>query len=189
MAFLRAALPAKAVALHARQPGSARRTLHKAAAATIRQFRRNLRDLDWAVWILCDVDDEGANLRELGAGDRSDAVGPWAVSNPSFAVWLLMHKERVSRHERREEFAREAAAAGLLSGKTYKDLVPEGLQGRCGVASERAAVLRRRHAGNGTRFPKDNPSSNVDRMLLDLVSMYNRTAQGKAAPVALETLY
>lgn len=187
--FVRSALPERAVALRAEQPGSARKTLHEAAAAAVEDFKKDSDDLDWAVWILCDVDDEGPKLLELGAGRRSETSAGWAVSNPSIAVWLLMHKEQVTRHEHRDTFAREANAAGLLTGKTYKDLVPEELIGRCGEACEHAEKLRRRHLGNGTSFPNNNPSSNVDRMLLSLVEMYNRTRAGRAAPISLKDLY
>lgn len=187
--YVRSALPTRAVALRTYQPGAARITLARKAAEAASDFKRNWKDVDWAIWILCDVDDEGPKLLELGAGARSGASERWAISNPAIAVWLLMHVEYVTRHEHRDTFAREAGTAGLLAGKNYKDLEPGELIGRSGVACERAERLRRRHANNGTLFPNDNPSSSVDRMLADLVKMYNTTPAGRASPVSLHTLY
>ena len=186
---LRSSLPSDAVSIRVETPGSARRTLADAASTAVKELSKGPQDIDWSVWILCDVDDDGAVLRQLGAAGGGTGRYKWAVSNPSIAAWLLMHVQRLGRPEHRDLFASQAAQKNLLSGKNKKTLEPGRLKGLSGAAVAEAERLRKKHLGDGTEFPNDNPSSTVPLMLEDLVGMYNRTDAGKLEPVSVQDLY
>lgn len=185
--YVRSHLPQRAIAFRVEQPGSARKTLAQAANRAVEELSKE-GDLDWSVWVLCDVDDEGPTLLKLGAAGAQSRFG-WAVSNPAIAAWLLMHVESVNRHEHRDVFAQWASKEGLLSGRRHKTLEVAALKGKAGRAVSEAMRLRGRHKRDGTLFPSDNPSSTVDRMLEAIVSMYNGTPAGRSSPITVEDIY
>jgi hypothetical protein len=81
-----------------------------------------------------------------------------AVSNPSFELWLILH------HRDQNAYLTTDAAGDLsekLGGQREKDIdfsVYEPLRHQ---AAARARRLVAKHAGDGTAFPQDNPSSGM----------------------------
>ena len=85
-----------------------------------------------------------------------------AVSNPCFELWLALH------FEDQTVWLDTAAATRLrrnLDGTTGKGLDGETYMPRRAKAARRARALDERHRGNGTDFPRDNPSSGMFRFL------------------------
>jgi hypothetical protein len=85
-----------------------------------------------------------------------------AISNPCFELWLILHFRDqtafLNTHEA-EQLSRR------LDGRPGKSIAPGRYLSQRAVATRRAAMLTERHAGNGTTFPKDNPSSTVYELL------------------------
>ena len=88
-----------------------------------------------------------------------------AVSNPCFEIWLILHHKDHSRFDTTDAVERLSRTFDKRKGKRidadlYMPLRKE--------ASRRAAVLDKRHAADGKRFPRDNPSSGMYRFLAAL---------------------
>ncbi len=113
-------------------------------------------------WCVFDVespaDKQHPGLRE-SVGKAHDNGIKVAMSNPCFELWLILH------HQNQTGFLTTDAAQHLrnsldgdsgkhLDGKVYMPL----RQG----AVDRARALRRKHEGDGTAFPADNPSTGFD---------------------------
>jgi hypothetical protein len=84
------------------------------------------------------------------------------VSNPSFEVWLILHFENHTAFITTNDAERKSRQ---LDGRSGKRIDAELYLPRRGVASERAEQLARRHEGNGTFFPRNNPSSSMYEFL------------------------
>lgn len=185
--FIVSSLPEKRLSIHSEQPGSNQKTLFKAAKDALQQCSK----LD-RVWILCDVDDGGDDLKKLGAATPLAGEVKWAVSNPAIAVWLLMHNGTPTRHEHRDTFATMAKEAGLLTGRNAKTLVREELQSKSQAAVKTAERLRKGHLTADCIFPQDNPSSTVDFLLQAIVDDYNAHPLDPSNPgpdLTIEDLY
>lgn len=85
-----------------------------------------------------------------------------AVSNPCFEIWLILHREFWTRWLDNGEARR---IRRRCDGERGKDLQPKDYMSARRVAADRAAELDRRHEGNGTAFPHNNPSSAMHRLL------------------------
>jgi hypothetical protein len=85
-----------------------------------------------------------------------------AISNPCFELWLILH------FEDQTGFLDTAAAESRsrrLDGRGGKHIDPTVYLPRRSEAARRSVALASRHAGNGTSFPKDNPSSTMHDLL------------------------
>ena len=163
-----------------------RRSLLKAAKA----LKQDLGVSQHSIWIMCDVDDAQEVLKSICGPDRRNGNIRWAISNPSIDAWLLMHLQSVSRSEHRDSFASQAKELGVVKGKRGKEIVFSVLEGHLCDALNNAQKLRKKHKADGTAFTDDNPSSDVDLMLWEIVDTHNKMCD-KDSPerVNLSKLY
>lgn len=123
------------------------------------------------VWCLFDVEwpRNHPNLNQaIDIAEDSDVR--IAVSNPCFELWLVLHFQDQTAWLSTDEAVRlrehyDGTRSKSLDGASYMPLRAD--------ATRRARSLDKRHAGNRTPFPKDNPSSGMYRLL---------DAVGAAAP-------
>ncbi len=107
-----------------------------------------------------------------------------AVSNPCFELWLILHRKDqdawLSTAQATE--ARrvcDSASTGVKHIPVEDYLSGDAVEHAC----QRAERLRGRHAGDGTRFPHDNPSSTVDLLIAALDDAAQPVAgSGRARP-------
>ena len=150
------------IRIHKSTFGFAPLTLVKAAANARISSDQDMSEID-EVWCLFDVEwpRNHPNLEEaIALANRSDVNV--AVSNPCFELWLLLHFQDQTAwldtdDARRLLRAHDDSRGKGLSGATYMPLRAE--------AADRARSLEDRHEGNGTSFPRDNPSSGLHRFL------------------------
>lgn len=96
-----------------------------------------------------------------------------AISNPCFELWLILHEQEQTAYLSTKE---AQSLQRQLTGATNKHLPPgygfttEQLDKAC----SRAKALRTRHAGNGTHFPEDNPSTTVDQLVTHVLDAATR---------------
>lgn len=128
-----------------------------------RAFRRTKdpNDLVDEVWCVFDVD-EHPFLHEATQHARDNHVQV-AISNPSFELWLLLHFVSQTAFLTRDEARRRLRQHLVGYDKTLPSL--DLLEGRFADARARANALDRKHEGDGTRFPDNNPSSGVSRLI------------------------
>jgi sugar phosphate isomerase/epimerase len=114
-------------------------------------------------WCVFDVEwpRNHPGLREASELARAHGIG-LAVSNPCFELWLILHFEDQSAHLTTQEAERRSRK---LDGRSNKRIDPARYLPHRQEAGRRASVLAELHAGNGTSFPKDNPSSTVGDLL------------------------
>lgn len=153
-------------------PGSARHTLFENAVKILdllskeaRQLGRGFSHSDvGTVWIVCDVDDEGAKLKELLGRPQSTDI-KWIISNPSFDAWLGMHfTSLVTGYTDRHKIQSKLKEMKVLTGPNSKTISMELLKDLYASAKKNAQDLDRRHDGV-TEFPENNPSSNVPELV------------------------
>lgn len=113
------------------------------------------------IWCMFDVD-EHAFLHEARQQAVDNQIG-LAISNPSFELWLLLHFESQSAFLTRKEASRGLARYIPGYCKTIDSL--DVLEGRFDSARKRARALDKKHEGDGTSYPGDNPSSGVWRLI------------------------
>jgi hypothetical protein len=82
-----------------------------------------------------------------------------AISNPCFELWLILHWQEQSGYLTTSEAVH---LRSVMDGTKGKHLVPDLYMPRLAIARQRAALLRKKHVGDGTRFPDDNPSTTFD---------------------------
>jgi hypothetical protein len=85
-----------------------------------------------------------------------------AVSNPCFELWLILHfKDQTAflstRDAERESRKLDGRGGKRIDGSLYME--------HRHVAARRASSLAHRHERNQSVFPKDNPSSAMNRLL------------------------
>ena len=137
-------------------------TLVKAAAEARTRTSREQGEVD-EVWCLFDVEwpQNHPNLPEARAKAAVSDVH-LAISNPCFELWLALHFEN-----------RTAWLDSDVAGKLRRDhdrSSGKGVDGseympRRADAAQRARALMDKHAGDGTEFPDDNPSSGMYLLL------------------------
>ena len=142
--------------------GSAPLTLVAAAADFRARTPADQSEVD-EVWCIFDVESpqNHPNLKEAVALARDRGVKV-AISNPCFELWLLLHFQDHSawldnRGARRELERHDGIEDKSIDGARYMPLRDRAI--------DRARDLARRHEGNGTEFPRDNPSSGMYRFL------------------------
>ncbi|WP_224766082.1 RloB family protein [Nocardioides campestrisoli] len=138
--------------------------------AALREARRT-RDPNAKVdeiWCVFDVD-EHPMLREAKQQAEANGVDV-VISNPSFEVWLLLHFTEQTAHLHRDH------ALGNL-----KKFIPDydkclrtldELEGRFEEAKQRSIRLDRKHQGDETPFPENNPSTGMWRLVDSLQAAY-----------------
>lgn len=85
-----------------------------------------------------------------------------AVSNPCFELWLILHFEEQTAFLDTYQAERRSRH---LEGRSGKGIDAARYIPNRAIAVERAKSLTRRHAANDTRFPRDNPSSTIYKLL------------------------
>lgn len=119
-------------------------------------------------WVVCDVDQ---HPRMPEALTQAKATGVrMAISNPSFELWLLLHFQDQTAHIDRVDALRvlkRHVPTYTKGGEWFDHLV-----GRFSEASRRADGLDKKHHGDGTLFPHDNPSSGVRHLVDSLYVEY-----------------
>jgi hypothetical protein len=125
------------------------------------------------IWCVFDVEwpTNHPNLQEAIDLARGNSVR-LAISNPCFEIWLVLHFREYTRWldtnaARRLRREVDDQPGKRVDGARY---MPHRM-----VAVERAIALDRRHLGNGTRFPSDNPSSGV-HLVISTVSAFDADA-------------
>lgn len=126
--------------------------------------RYNTYDSAWAVF---DVDDHERIVEAIEMANKAEINV--AVSNPCFEIWLILHQ-----NEHSSFVSSKGAAEGWTkcSGRTGKQLAKADIEGKFEIAKQRAVRLDEMHKRNSNRFPKNNPSTSVYK----LVEMLTRAA-------------
>lgn len=166
-------------------PGSARITMFNRAKEILGDS-----DAETHVWIVCDVDGEAKRIAHLRAQKfkGSDRLN-WAVSNPEFAVWLVMHSQGCTSWQDGPHFARLAETLKITNPKNRKKILFESLAGNLKLALANAARSRDFHTRNESEFPDNNPQSDVDLFIRAVVEKHNESAKPGQRAVELEDLY
>ncbi|WP_073840191.1 RloB family protein [Micromonospora sp. CB01531] len=86
-----------------------------------------------------------------------------AISNPCFELWLILHFRNHAAWLDNDAARRLRRS---LDGQLDKGLKAANYMANRQVAAHRAAALDRRHVGDGTVFPQNNPSSGMHRLIL-----------------------
>lgn len=120
------------------------------------------------VWCVFDVDD---HVKLLEARQQAVANEVFtAVSNPCVELWFLLHVKDQRRNLHRDEANRELKR--LLGHYEKGEFSLDPFRGKYSLARERARSLDAKHDGDGTRYPSDNPSSGVWRLIDSLGASY-----------------
>lgn len=109
------------------------------------------------IWCVFDVD-QHLMLVEAAEQARANDVR-LAISNPCIELWFLLHfrnqTANIDRHAARRALSEHLPRYDKRIGSV------DNLSGRYEVARDRARALGRKHEGDGTVFPHDNPSTGV----------------------------
>ena len=133
-------------------------TLVNAAAEARDRNSQEQGEID-EVWCLFDVE-WPQNHPKLPEARAKAAVSDvrLAISNPCFELWLALH------FENHTAWLDNQAARKLIRGhdrSSGKGLDGAQYMSRRADAAHRARALTAKHAGDGTEFPDDNPSSGM----------------------------
>ncbi len=114
-------------------------------------------------WCVFDVQRPRNHSGLQGAVEQTRHGGiEFAISNPSFELWLILHFQEHSRWLDNDDARR---LRRQLGGSSDKGLEPARYMPHIWEAARRAAALDERHLQNATAFPQDNPSSGMHRLL------------------------
>jgi len=114
------------------------------------------------VWCVFDVD-EHPELKQAVNLAREHGIEV-AVSNPCIELWFLLHFEDQTGYLDRDDAQRDAEAHTRCE-KTLDKAALDSLDARYETAKDRARKLEKKHTGDETHFPDDNPSSGVWRIV------------------------
>lgn len=119
------------------------------------------REVD-AYWCVFDVESPQKHPKLKAAVEGAPGELRLAISNPCFELWLILHFQ-----DQTAALTTKAAEKlrGKLDGTNGKHLDADKYMARRSQAIRRAQALRKKHAGDGTLFPEDNPSSTFDAFL------------------------
>lgn len=122
------------------------------------------REVD-AYWCVFDVESPQKHPKLKKAVEGAPDGLRLAISNPCFELWLILHfqDQTAALTTRAAEKLR-----AKLDGTSDKHLDAEKYMASRNQAIRRAKALRKKHAGDSTLFPEDNPSSTFDQFLEDL---------------------
>ncbi len=133
-------------------------TLAKAAVGARKRSSEEQGEID-EVWCLFDVEAPRKHPHLAEARDTARAGGvSLAVSNPCFELWLALHFENQSASLSTKEAQRLRQKHDKSSGKEVDGAKYMPRRER---AAERARDLSAKHAGDGRKYPDDNPSSGM----------------------------
>ncbi|WP_268248030.1 RloB family protein [Actinoplanes lobatus] len=114
-------------------------------------------------WCLFDVEWPKHHPHLAEAIDLAKRAGVrFAVSNPCFELWLMLHH---ADHTQFLDTARAESESRRLDGRKGKSIDAAAYMPLRKAAAERAARLEKRHLRDRTTFPGDNPSSGMFRFL------------------------
>lgn len=113
------------------------------------------------VWCVFDVDAH-QYLQEACTQANDNGVH-LAISNPSFEIWLLLHFQAQTAYIERGAARKSVEQYIRGYNKVLTSLDP--LENLFESAKARAIALEKKHLGDRTRFPDDNPSSGVWRLV------------------------
>ena len=124
--------------------------------------KNNKNEID-QFWCVFDVEwpQHHPNLREAIDLARANDI-QLAISNPCFEIWLILH------HREQGAFldnTQARQARKTLDGSADKHIDTSIYLSSRHVASSRAEKLDARHMREATRFPEDNPSSSMWRLV------------------------
>ena len=130
------------------------------------EARRRAIDTDEEIdefWCVFDVEwpRNHPNLQEAMAMARQNNV-EIAVSNPCFELWLILHFQSQGSWLDTDEACR---LRGRLDGSSGKGLKATAYMPLVDIAARRAAGLEERHLRQSAKFPHNNPSSGMYRLL------------------------
>ena len=100
-----------------------------------------------------------------------------AITNPCFELWLVLH------HTFHNGFLSTDDAVALrkrLDGTADKHLDPAVYRKQRPQAVTFAQRLRAKHEGDGTNFPEDNPSTEMDLLVQELMAVVRSANNGTA---------
>lgn len=151
-----------AVELVVAKAGGKPRTLVTAATAAKDKAREQQDEVD-EFWCVFDVEQPGQHpgLAEAIRDARRHRIRV-AVSNPCFELWLILH------FQDQTGWLDTAGACELrrrLDGARDKGVGPDMYMPRVLIAAARARELDERHQRDDLRFPHDNPSSGMHRLI------------------------
>lgn len=114
------------------------------------------------IWCVFDVD-RHPELKHAGSLAREHGIH-LAISNPCIELWFLLHfEDQTAFIDRRS--AQRSAERHTRCDKALSQAALEMLDVNYETAKERARRLAVKHEHDDTRFPEDNPSSDVWRVV------------------------
>lgn len=125
---------------------------------------KGLRGTDRA-WLVCDTDQWPAiHLQRLNKWSKSDARYGFAVSNPNFEYWLLLHFEDPSGVSTKDQVLRKLRRhlAGYDKCLQAKDFTEVNIQQACSRAEKR-------ERSNSVDWPDKHPGSTVYKLVQSLL--------------------
>jgi hypothetical protein len=142
--------------------GSAPKTLVALAADARSRAIAEDAEID-EFWCVFDVEWPRNHPSLVQAIEEADRNGVQvAISNPCFELWLILHFQDQSAWLDTDGACK---IRQRLDGSTGKGLDAAKYMDLVDVAARRAAWLDERHRHNDTRFPDNNPSSGLHRLL------------------------
>lgn len=128
------------------------------------------------VWVVTDVDNfpQIPSVRQKADAEGIDII----VSNPCFELFLVLHSQTYNRNCSATAIQNVAKGLGLTTGRNNKDIVEKALVGNFQQAEGLSQAIRQMHVGNGNSFPHDNPSTEVDLLVRDLIDSAQRSIPG-----------
>ncbi|BCJ63173.1 RloB family protein [Polymorphospora rubra] len=93
-----------------------------------------------------------------------------AVSNPCFELWLALH---FNDHRRWLDNDGARRLRRTHDGQSDKGLAAQTYMTLRKAAADRARALEKWHAGNGTEFPHDNPSTGMHRLIASVTPPFD----------------
>lgn len=128
------------------------------------------------VWVITDVDNfpQIPSVRQRAAAAGIEVI----VSNPCFELFLVLHSQAYNRNCTATAIQNVAKGLGLTTGRNSKDIVEKSLVGKFQYAEGLSQGIRQMHVSNGNSFPHDNPSTEVDLLVRDLINSAARSIPG-----------
>lgn len=163
-----------AVGIHVAMAGATPLTLVDAACSDRRSANIEA-DQHWCIF---DVESPKRHPYLSEARDKARANGVrLAITNPCFELWLVLH------HTFHNGFLSTDDAVALrkrLDGRADKHLDPAVYRKQRPQAVTFAQRLRAKHEGDGTNFPEDNPSTEMDLLVQALMAVVRSANNGTA---------